>query len=218
MQEGGFQEGLALIKDLITSETSEYEKLQMVRDKVRESGDEARAKKLDQALGIWHHVHVKIYMRRRIKGLNRLKAFCGVHVLNGGKHGERLQELQFPKRRHGEVANWHPDARQAMFLFADQCKRSKTSEWGIKYRAYKAKLKEKYPEPILVESRDIKGKLKLKADGTPKMVKRYTPGHLDKMALRWAQTKFIEWVWKEWWRLENAHHADPTPPRPLATV
>ncbi|GEM_PF-595674 len=220
MQEGRFQEGLILIKDLITSETSEYQKLQMVRDRVRESGDEERAKKLEQALYLWHRVHTKIYQRSRNKGMNRLKAFCGVHVLNGGRHGDRSVEIQFPKRRHGEEANWHPDARQAMFLFADQCKRSKTSEWGIKYREYKAKLKEKYPEPIMVQSCDIKGKPKLNKDGSPKMVKRYTNGHLDKMALRWVQTKFIEWVWREWWRLENAHHADPTPPtpRPLATV
>lgn len=108
----------------------------------------------------------------------KFKAFCGVHVGEGGK---------FVRRRSGTVANWSPEARQAFYLFAaDQCNKRPNSVWGKKLREYKAKFRAKHPEPIVVEGK-----------------KRYTDGHIHKMAIWRTATKFAEWLFKEWMRLEK---------------
>lgn len=114
---------------------------------------------------------------RRFETDSQLKAFCGVHILDDGR---------FARRRHGEVANWHPDARQALYLLADQFKYRPNTPWGQKLREYKAKLREKHPEVEIVNGK-----------------KRYTDGHIHKMALWRTVTKFVEWLWKEWWELEK---------------
>jgi len=118
---------------------------------------------------------------RRFGTKHQLKAFCGVHVQSDGR---------FPRKRSGSVANWNPRARQALYLLADQFNRRPDSDWGLKLRDYKVKLREKHPE---VE--EVNGK------------KRYTDGHIHKMAIWRTLTKFVEWLWREWTRLENRHQA-----------
>lgn len=114
---------------------------------------------------------------RRFETKAKLKAFLGVHVLPDGK---------FARRRAGQVSNWNPNGKQALFLFTDQMSRRKDSEWGLKYREYKLKLRAKHPEVILVDGK-----------------KRYTDGHVHKMALWRSATKFVEWLFTEWWKLEG---------------
>ena len=58
--------------------------------------------------------------------------------------------------------------------------------WGKKLREYKVKLREKHPEVV-----EVGGK------------KRYTDGHIHKMALWRTITKFAEWLYNEWWKLEG---------------
>lgn len=108
----------------------------------------------------------------------KLKAFCGVHVLEDGR---------FPRRRNNELANWKPDCRQALYLLGDQFNRRPDSFWGKKLREYKVKLRSAHPEVIVGEN----GK------------KKYTDAHIHKMATWRTLTKFVEWLWKEWWALEN---------------
>ncbi len=116
----------------------------------------------------------------------KLKAFCGVHVLSDGR---------IPRRRSGQVANWSPRAKQALYLLADQFNRRPDSDWGKKLREYKVKLRAKHPEPILVSSDP--------SDPNSKKVKRYTDGHIHKMALWRTVTKFVEWLYREWSKLER---------------
>lgn len=113
---------------------------------------------------------------RRFPTAAAIKAFCGVHVVDS----------KLPRRRHGQVANWHPDARQALYLLADQFNRRPDSDWGIALRRVKAQLRVAHPEAI-------------EEDGKSK----YSDGHIHKMAIWRTLTKFTEWLFEEWWRLER---------------
>lgn len=122
---------------------------------------------------------------RRFKTKAKLKAFCGVHVGEGGK---------FVRRRRGAVANWSPDARQGLYLLGDQFNRRPDSVWGKKLREYKRKFREKHPEIEVVDGK-----------------KRYSNGHIHKMAMWRTLTKFVEWLHKEWTRLERARLSASVP-------
>jgi hypothetical protein len=123
---------------------------------------------------------------RRFETCPKFKAFCGVHVLSDGR---------FPRRRQGELANWHPDLRQALFLFGDQANRRPDSVWGKKLREYKVKLRAKHPEVVVGEG----GK------------KKYTDGHIHKMALWRTRTKFAEYLYERWKRFEKKSIAAAVP-------
>lgn len=123
---------------------------------------------------------------RRFSSDAKLKAFLGVHVLAGGKYADVPIEKRFPRQRSGMVANWHPDGRQALYLLADQFNRRPNSEWGQKLLHYKAHFRSQHPEAL-----EQNGK------------KRYTDGHIHKMALWRTLTKFTEWLFTEWWKLER---------------
>ncbi len=124
-------------------------------------------------------------------GAAKLKKFCGVHVMDDGR---------FPRRRGGEVANWSPQARQALYLLADQFNRRPDSVWGKKLLQYKLALREKHPEPVEVESNG-------NGDGAKKKIKRYTNGHIHKMGLWRTLTRFVEWLYKRWVAIENEKSA-----------
>ena len=113
---------------------------------------------------------------RRFATAAKLKAYCGVHVLTDGR---------LPRKRGGEVANWNSVARQSLFLLGDQFNYRPDSEWGKKFRQYKANMREQHPEVV-----EEGGK------------KRFTDGHLHKRA-RWrALTRFVEMLFREWTRIE----------------
>lgn len=114
---------------------------------------------------------------RRFETKAKFKAFLGVHVMDDGR---------LPRRRAGQVSNWSPSGRQALYLFGEQMNRRPKSVWGKKLREYKVKLREKHPEVV-----EVGGK------------KRYTDGHIHKMALWRTITKFAEWLYNEWWKLEG---------------
>ncbi len=114
---------------------------------------------------------------RRFETAPKLKAFLGVHILPDGR---------LPRRRLGTVANWHPEGRQALYQLAEQFNRRPESVWGLKLREYKVKLREKHPEVLVIDGK-----------------KRYTNGHIHKMALWRTITKFVEWLYKEWTRVES---------------
>ncbi len=192
---------------------------------------------------------------RRFETAAKLKAFCGVHVLPDGK---------FARRRRGQVSNWHPDARQALFLLGDQFNRRPDSIWSKKLRKHKAKFRETHPHPVMAKStivgifreverfflssgviletenlkinnmddlyeflqlgihelseeiRDEKSgrikELQEKIDNASvsgNSSKIYTASHIHKMALWRTLTKFVEWLFREWWRLEREVAAQP---------
>lgn len=136
---------------------------------------------------------------RRFPTASKIKAFCGVHVLfefpqNGKTVVRKLlpgelpnENPRFARKRMGELANWHNDARQALYLLGDQFNRRPDSVWGQKLLEYKVKFREKHPEVIVGDN----GK------------KKYTNAHIHKMATWRTLTKFVEWLWREWTRLEK---------------
>jgi len=108
---------------------------------------------------------------RRFEGNKaKFKAYCGVHLRNG----------QFARRRNNEAANWSNEIRQAMFLLGEQFNRRPNSVWGMRFKAYKEKLRMAHPETI-----GENGK------------KKYTPMHIHKMAKWRTLTKFAESLFKE---------------------
>jgi len=114
---------------------------------------------------------------RRFETPPKLKKYLGVHVLPDGR---------FPRRRSGEVANWNDEARKALFLLADQFNRRPDSEWGKYLRLCKVRLREKHP-------------VKVQANGKW----HYTDGHIHKMASWRCMSRFVEWLFVEWWKLER---------------
>jgi transposase len=123
---------------------------------------------------------------RRFESAAKLKAFMGVHVLPDGT---------FARRRSGQVANWSGDARQALYLLAEQFNRRPDSHWGQYFRQMKKTLRQIHPVPVVVEVPNSKG-------GTKK-VTRYTDGHIHKMASWRTLTRFVEWLYDEWSDLEE---------------
>lgn len=114
---------------------------------------------------------------RRFETKHKFKKYCGVHVLPDGR---------FARRRNNEIANWKDDARQALYLLGDQFNRRPDSVWGKKLREYKAKLRIVHPRQIEVNKKT-----------------KYSDGHIHKMAIWRTLTRFAEWLFKEWTRLEK---------------
>lgn len=142
--------------------------------------------------------------KARDRGAAKLKAFCGAHVLNGGKHADVRPDKQFPRQRAGMVANWNPLARQSLYLVGEQFNRRPDSVWGKKLREIKARLRARHPEIMEVERT---------VDGKRKTVKMYTDGHIQKMALWRTLTRFVEWLFDALCRV-----ADSPRPRPIETL
>ncbi|MCX6760162.1 MAG: transposase [Candidatus Nealsonbacteria bacterium] len=199
-EEGCFPEGV--VEDQFDKAKANDVILQaLVQEEERRDKELARAVK---SLDIWERIFENIKgvgprvaagiiapigdIRRFIapNGAAKLKKFCGVHVLDDGR---------FPRRRGGEVANWSPQARQALYLLADQFNRRPDSDWGKKLLQYKQALREKHPEPIEV---------KVNGNGEAgKTIKRYTNGHIHKMAQWRTLTRFVEWLYRQWVAIES---------------
>lgn len=128
---------------------------------------------------------------RRFSTAAKLKKFMGVHVLEDGT---------FARRRHGQVANWHGDARQALYLLGEQFNRRANSKWGLYFRQMKQTLRERHPAPEMV-NRGTEDK--------PRMVTCYTNGHIHKMATWRTLTRFVEWLYDEWTALEGEVYEVP---------
>jgi len=113
---------------------------------------------------------------------SQLKKYLGVHVLPDGR---------FPRKRVGEIANWHDDARKGLYLLADQFNKRPESEWGIKFRHAKELVKQSHPEPVPGENGVLK----------------WTPIHIHRTAKWRTLGWFVEHVHKEWKRLARADAA-----------
>jgi hypothetical protein len=116
---------------------------------------------------------------RRFNKASKLVKFCGAHCLDDGR---------LARRRNGEVANWHNDARQALYLIAEQMNKRPNSEWGRKFRDTKERLRVKHPEVLVINGK-----------------KMYYDGHIHKMAIWRTLTRFTEQLYSDWWSLEQNH-------------
>lgn len=186
--EGGFPEGK--LADLFDDEKANDKILQaLIEEEKLRNRD---LKKAVHRLPVWHKVFAPIEGCgetiaaglvaaigdiRRFETKAKLKAFCGVHVNEDGG---------FVRRRTGQVANWHSEARQALYLLADQFNRRPESTWGQKLRGYKAALRSRHPEVVMLNGK-----------------KRYTDGHIHKMGMWRTITRFVESLHAEWSKLEH---------------
>jgi hypothetical protein len=116
----------------------------------------------------------------------KLTAFCGVHVGEDGK---------LPRHRKGKKSNWVPDARQALWLLADQIGKFRGTYWNDRLLDYKEKIKLAHPEVVEIPKTNSKGRLVKE--------KLYTPGHILDMAKWKMLNKFVCWLYKEWKKLEK---------------
>jgi hypothetical protein len=91
------------------------------------------------------------------------------------------------RQRRGQVSNWNRDVRQSLFLLGDQFNRRPTSFWGNKLLENKKTLRERHPEVVTNEN----GK------------KRYTDGHIHKLATWMTLRQFLKFLHREWWALEK---------------
>lgn len=156
-----------------------YSRIRAIADFKKAAG------KLEEAEHVYAHLR-EMDIRKGIRnagpsGASRLKAYMGVHVLPDGR---------FPRQRRGAVANWHGDARQALYLLGEQFNRRPDSEWGRRLRKNKELLRKKHPEVVEVDGK-----------------KRYTDGHIHKMALWRTLSQFVEWLYREWSRLTSPPQA-----------
>lgn len=117
----------------------------------------------------------------RMKTLARIRAFCGVHVQRYGKYKSVPPEKSFPRKRRGQVANWNPVVRQALYLLGDQFNRRPDSEWGKRLRQNKAYFRTVHPEPVQVNGK-----------------RRYTDAHIHKMGTWRTLTQFVNWMASQW--------------------
>lgn len=219
---GEFERDLGKIKDRIETmtqtrlakglspEPTRFQILQSVRSWKRDSGLEAEAKLLDRAVEC-HEERYQLTKQAR-RSAAKLKAFCGAHVLPDGT---------FPRRRHGVVANWHPEARQALYLITDQFNRRPDSPWGQKLRENKVKLRAKHPVVECSACGVPFDQCALKKPGYLEEVgataaaaikkqthsQRYTNGHIHKMGLWRTASQFVEWLYGAWWAIEKRHEA-----------
>ena len=138
------------------------------------------ADKLQRAIEC-HRGRSKLRRDARNKSRAKLKAFCGVHLI------ESDDKQIFARKRRGQVCNWNPQVRQALYLLGDQFNRRPDSFWGKKLRENKVKLRETHPK-IVMEA----GK------------KRYTNGHIHKMATWKTLNQFVVWLFDNWLKLEQS--------------
>lgn len=141
--------------------------------------------------GIGHRIAARLIYSlidiRRFEKESKICAFLGVHVLKDGT---------LPRRRVGANCNWHPEGRQALYLLGDQfVRQSSRTHWGNYLIARKAALQTKHPVPITVE---------ITVNGKPKQIKRYTKGHIHKMAIWRTLTRFTEYMFREWKKVEES--------------
>lgn len=164
----------------------------------------------------------------RFETESKLTAFLGAHVLKSdGKkfvRGEKPENGILARRRTGQLSNWQPEGRQALYLVADQFVRRPDSVWGKKLRVYKANFRAKHPYPQVWE-KDAKGVVICKHDLLPEKHKRtmggwelmqddgsflvvkgatkYNDGHIHKMAIWRAITRFVRFLFKAWKRSDR---------------
>ncbi len=164
--------GLSELTRFVQKGENDFQTLQRVAVWCANNNRPQQAAKLERSV-MCHQERSHLRHKARKATQGKLKSFCGVAVMEDGR---------FPRRRAGVRAAWNPDARQALYLFADQVNRqSDRTHWGKMLLEYKRKLRAAHPEVIEVDDK-----------------KRYTDGHIHKMAMWRTVTKFVEWLADAW--------------------
>lgn len=193
-QKGDFVQDQHHVKDQVREDMGRCEVLGLVIRWQEANGKHEQANHLRQASSC-HRERGRLLS----KGQAKLRKFCGVHVNSFDKHGQALpRHLQFPRRRMGEVFNSSGMARQTLWLLGDQFNRHPDSDWGKRFLQIKQKMREKHPEIVEEEVEEVSNGFKKKV-----IKKRFTPGHIQKMALWRTRSKFVDHLFMKWTRIEE---------------
>ncbi|HVZ11175.1 MAG TPA: transposase [Candidatus Paceibacterota bacterium] len=131
---------------------------------------------------------------RRFATQWKFNKFCGTHVLLDGR---------FPRRRAREYSGYNPWVRQSLYLFSGQAEYRPDSVWGQRLLEIKKLYQEQHPEPVTVEV-------------NAKTVKKYTKGHIRKMAKWRLLTEFVLWLYGEWKGVAEKNSQRPAASEPAA--
>lgn len=236
------------VEDLIKAELANDAVLSALQ--AEESRAERELKRLLRTLPVWQVFEpiegvgeltaaplvVAIQDINRFSGPKQLSAFLGTHCLR--PDGSKFQKGEQPtggilaRRRRGQLSNWHPDGRQALYQIGVQFSMWRpSSPWGLVYKEVRAGFEAKHPNrqvwvrdgSEVTERIDlIEGQYKripggyiiTAADGSERTVKgstKYNPAHLNKMATWRTLTLFVEWLWEAW---RNVEAGKPAPALP----
>lgn len=237
------------VEDLIKAELANDAVL--IALETEESRAERELKRLLRSLPVWRvfdpiegvgeltaaPLVVAIQDINRFPGPKQLSAFLGTHCLRSD--GSKFQKGEQPmggilaRRRRGQLSNWHPDGRQALYQIGIQFSMWRpNSPWGLVYKEVRVGFEAKHPNrqvwvrdgSEVIERIDLfEGQYKripggyviTDGEGGERTVKgstKYNPAHLNKMATWRTLTLFVEWLW-EAWRNEEACRPAPKLPR-----
>lgn len=204
---GKYYEDKPNAEPLFPANHNGFMRIQAVAKWKRENGKAEESAILEEAVD---HMQERRGLTRqaRQKSEAKFRKYCGVAPSSDGK---------FLRHRVGEVGSWSPDCRQALFLLGDQCNRRPDSVWGKKLRENKELLRRKHPEiecsvcGVPWEQCALKKPEYLAAVGekvaavmkSGKHVRRYTNGHIHKMAIWKTAAQFVDWLFGEWRKIEG---------------
>jgi hypothetical protein len=196
---GRFEADLVRIQDRITESTSYFQKVQMVRSWKEANGQVAEAQLLDQAIDHMRQRH-RLNRDATRRTVNRVVAFCGVHVRQGGRYADVPPSHSFPRLRSGEMANYSPIARQALYnLVKEQFVQRKKTVWGQRLLQNKARLQAIHPEPVVNDSG----------------ANQWTKGHIHRTAIWRTATQFVREKTRAWLRIERSVSHQTTTEEPV---
>jgi hypothetical protein len=198
-RDGQFERDRVHVTDRTNSGMPHYQVLQIVRSWQATHGRSTEAQLLTEAI-VCHEERHKLRRAAHNKGKAKLRAFCGVHCIEG----------KFARRRAGVVSNWNPAARQALYLLGDQFNRRPDSVWGKKLLENKLEYRRKHPT-IECSLCGVPWEQCTKGSETTETVvgkhpRKYTDGHIHKMAIWKTLTQFTNALFEAWTRLEKQHN------------
>ena len=161
----------------------------------------SQAAKLERAVEC-HQTRSRLRRDARNKGRAKLKAYCGVHLQMEEHEPDETEsgELvhRFARRRAGHVSNWHPGARQALYLLGSLqfVRQGDRTYWGRMYREYIVKFRTTHPE-VLCGKCGVPWE-KCSDPTSSSHTRRYSDGHIQRMAMWRTVTKFTEWLYDRW--------------------
>lgn len=157
-----------------------FERLDLAICHYRAEGQDAACNNLRQAKE-YHEQRSKLRKKAMTDTQSKFKAFVGAHLVKDDEGN-----FVFPRRRRGVTCNWSTDTRLALYLLGDQFVKQPDSFWGKKLIANKAALRTRHPDVITENGK-----------------KRYTNGHIHKMAIWRTISQFVSQLCEEWVELEE---------------
>lgn len=220
-REAGFTE----LRKRVSQDGTTFDVLRRTASWCANNGRSMEAAELERAVAC-HQERSRLRRDARNKGRAKLKAYCGVHLqmeaycpecnirfreealldeanetirTNCPKCGhESVKWVDlFARRRAGHVSNWHPDARQALYLLGSLqfVRQGDRTSWGHMYRGYIVKMRATHPE-VLCGTCDVPWEQCSVQSGSH--TRKYGDGHIQRMAMWRTVTKFTEWLYDQW--------------------